>query len=260
MASTKTELMDVLYSTLKELDKVSSGSDPDYLKSENKLLSYFYTPNSNLSNVISELESTIETYKDKKKDSHYNNTIGRLMEQIAFLSFKSIEGVSAVSSFQSSGPQYDLIVTGDTPQWLSLCSLMRINHENRDIIIEAKATQAKVNDQQFARLCSLMQMNLKNTAGLGVFFSLNGASGFPTNKRIKGLQAARLRQVMFMLSEKKPIVVFDKNDIISLDKPGSLIKIIIQKIREIDQLSGLNIPPDIEKPVYCDLPAHLTNI
>jgi hypothetical protein len=104
---------------------------------------------------------------------------------------------------------------------------------------------------------------LFKTTGLGVFFTLNGASGFPKKKdktRQRKLADSRLRQLMFLIRNGKFIVVFDQDDIYQLDKSGSLIRILIKKIRDIEQLTGMYISPEIEEPVEKDLPTHLQKL
>ena len=262
MSFSETELIESLLKTLDQLREHKVYND----SSISKLANYFYIPNEKINNLLSELQRLIEISKnptERRKIRGFNNVIGRILEQIAFLGFKGLKGVSILKSFQSAGPQYDLIASGNDEQWLSICNQFLGDNRLYDIVIEAKATQSKVNDQQFARLCSILQHNLFSSSGMGIFFTLNGATGFPnkdTKRRQNALQSARLRQVLFMAQCNKPILVFDLDDILSLDKKGSLFKLILQKIRDIEQQSGVYLPPDIDEPFECDLPSHLMEL
>lgn len=225
------------------------------------LLVLFYTPDARLSDLLTELTEKIKisNLDDSQKPSNFHVQIGQHLEKIAYLCLKSLAGISSIKSFQSPGPQYDFVVTGDNELWISLCQLFYFNNP-RDILVEVKATKSPVDDQTFARLCSLLDLNLTRTAGIGVFFTLSGASGFPkaeSKTRQRTLSDARLRQVMYMVSAKKPIVVFDKEDIFKLDQAGSFVKLLIHKIRDIEDLTGLFCSPDIERPLEVDLPKHL---
>jgi hypothetical protein len=49
---------------------------------------------------------------------------------------------------------------------------------NEYILVEAKAKQSKLTDKDFARLCSIMDVNL-STTGITEFYFFKGATGFP---------------------------------------------------------------------------------
>jgi hypothetical protein len=67
------------------------------------------------------------------------------------------------------------------------------------------------------------------------------------------------RQIIFHAKTNKIIVVLDKNDILELDKNGTLIQIIIRKIRDLFELSGL--PTTSATDFYeIDLPIHLKSL
>jgi len=105
-----------------------------------------------------------------------------------------------------------------------------------------------------------MEINLFNTAGLGIFFTLKGATGFPgeTKARQKKLGESRLRQVIFHAKTGKSIIVLDSADICLLDRPASLIQILISKIRDLEYLSGLNSQSSTDlSSVEIDVPKHL---
>lgn len=245
---------------LKLIAEISERDLPE--KPNNPLISYLYTPDKKLDKYLRDLEEQIEiaNYPQKERPSNFHNEIGQLLEKIAYICFNRLLGVTSIKSFQSPGPQYDYLVTGDTVEWKAICKLLYIDFRRRDFLIEVKATKNKVNDQQFARLCSLLELNLFQTGGLGIFFTLNGATGFPQKSdkvRQRSLRDARLRQVMFSLKAKKPIVVLEKDDIFQLNKPGSLIRILMRKVRDIEDLSGIFIPPEVNEPIEKDLPQHL---
>lgn len=149
--------------------------NPDDDQSSNQIASYLYKPDTRIAGYLQELRE----YKERKKPTpNQRRRAGELLEQITVLTFCGLQGVSSMKSFRSAGPQYDLLVGGDDVSWMFLCKMLYMNEKGRDIVVEAKCTNDKVSDQQFARLCNLMEINLFQTTGLGIFFTLNGASGF----------------------------------------------------------------------------------
>lgn len=253
--------------TFEEVIRLLSKLDNSECFSEekNSLIAYLYSPPKNLDTYLDQLKNEIEISampKEKRPINHHNE-IGKLLEQIAYICFNSLKGISSIKSYQSAGPQYDLLISGDNESWMTLCKMLYIDFESRDILVEVKATKKKVTDQIFSRLCSLLDMNLFNTAQLGVFFTLNGATGFPqkdSSQRQRKIGDSKLRQLMFLVGKKKYIVVLDKDDIEKLNEPGSLVKIILRKIQDIEQLAGNYIPPDVKSPIEKDLPVHLQNL
>lgn len=217
----------------------------------NHLAANFYIANPILSEYLSRLQVFLELPNPTKREV---TKAGYLLEEIAIICFCGLVGYGNLKSFRSPSAQYDLVISGDTRQWETIIGLLYLNLNQRDIVIEAKAIKKSLSDSQFARLCSIMSLNLTNT-GLGVFFTLNGASGFPKegDSRQQKIGNARLRQVLFCASTKKAIVVLDKNDILSLNQNGSLITLLIRKIRDLHELSGLPIAP-VEELVEVDLP------
>lgn len=231
----------------------------------NPLLSYLYTPPANLNIYLDKLQEEIAISNLPKKDrpANHHNNIGQLLEQIACLCFQGLSGVTSLKSFQSPGPQYDLLITGDSFGWMALCKSLYIDFKSRDILVEVKATEDKVSDKIFSRLCGLLELNLLKSSQLGVFFTLNGATGFPgkdDTRRQRKIGDSRLRQLLFLIGKGKSIIVLDQDDIKQLDQAGSLINILIRKIRDIEYLSGLYVTPHIENPVEIDLPTHLQNL
>ncbi len=251
----------------KAIEILSNLDSSDQLGDEkNALISYFYSPHKKLDTYLEKLKDEIEisALPRNKRPSNHHNEIGKLLEQIAYICFSSLKGVSSIKSYQSAaGPQYDLLISGDDLPWMYLCKMLHIKFESRDILVEVKATKKKVNDQIFSRLCSLLDMNLFNTTQLGVFFTLNGATGFPqkdSTQRQRKIGDSKLRQLMFLVGKNKFIVVLDKDDIDELNKAGSLVKIILRKIEDIEQVTGEYIPPAVGVPIEKDLPVHLQNL
>ena len=69
------------------------------------------------------------------------------------------------------------------------------------------------------------------------------------------MRQARLCQVIYYASSRKKVVVLDEHDIFELNQNGSLIKILIRKVKEIEELTGLptgsvNDLVDIDLPDY----------
>jgi hypothetical protein len=226
---------------------------------EMTISSFLYNPDKIISEYLQDLKDYI---KIKIPTDRQRKEAGNLLEKIVAVAFCGLKGLTSIKSFHSAGPQYDLLVSGDRKQWFLLYRLFYMKENQRDIVVEAKCTEAKVNDQQFARLCSLMEINLPSTTGLGIFFTLNGASGFPKRgqeSRQQKLGDARLRQALFHARTGKTIIVLDAQDIFELDKPASLIQILAGKIRDVEQLSGLAIEPCSDL-IAVDLPSHLAPI
>jgi hypothetical protein len=102
-----------------------------------------------------------------------------------------------------------------------------------------------------------MDLNLKG-AGLGIFITLNGATGFPKlgNSRQRAVSDCRLRQIIFHAKTNKIIVVLDKDDLFQLTKNGTLIEVLTRKIRDLSELSGMPTT-SVEQFQEIDLPEHL---
>ncbi|MFN6572566.1 hypothetical protein [Dendronalium sp. ChiSLP03b] len=234
---------------IKAMERLKSG-DPAL----NTLASYLYKADHRLYEYLDKLKIYTELEKPTPQQTQ---DAGKLLEKIVFLLFKGLEGLQSVKSFQSAGPQYDLLVSGDDIGWKVVCKTLYLEWENRDIVIEAKATKSPLEDKQFARLCSIMEHNLRG-AGLGIFVTLNGASGFPKrdSTRQRAVSDCRLRQIIFHARTNKIIVVLDKEDLFQLTKNGTLIEILIRKIRDLSELSGLPTTP-AEQFQEIDLPTHL---
>jgi hypothetical protein len=244
------ELVQFVIDALVKLDRDSPASD--------KLASHLYIPDRRLLEYLEELNKFTQLQNPTLSQS---KKAGELLEQIACLVFRGLKGATSFKSFQSAGPQYDFLISGDQLAWLHVCNLLYLKENQRGIVVEAKATKEPLPDKQFARLCSIMELNISTTVGLGVFFTLNGASGFPQSddSRLRSIRDSRLRQVLFHAKTQKLIVVLDKNDIFALGKNGTLIRILARKIRDLCELSGLPTPP-VDQIEEIDLPPHLKQL
>lgn len=194
---------------------------------------------------------------------------GELMEEVALLSFKCLKGFESTKSFQSYAPQHDLVISGSTLPWFLLMLYLHLPGERRTIIVEAKNlakgknSTGRVNDQQFSRLCSILQNKFDKTSDLGVFFSRFGATGFPRSENSKQgshrkrvLRDAQATQIIFHAKTGKYVVVLDHQDIQRLTQPGALPRILEAKIREVEEWTGLPLEFD-EEWKETDLPPHL---
>jgi hypothetical protein len=242
------ELVDSIISALQSFDPGSPEADD--------LAPYLYTVDQRLKSYIDDL-LTLSSLGRLSKGQR--GEAGKLMEQVALLSFGSLEGATILKSFQSAGPQHDLLVSGDGARWLTFCRYLNITDGRRSILVEAKATQGRLEDKQFARFCSVIDTNL-SFVGLGVFFTLHGASGFPTPaQRQRAIRDCRLRQVLYHSKNDRAIVVFDREDLSRLGRNGSLPRMLSRKIRDISELGGLlTVPP--EHAFERDLPDHLSSL
>lgn len=239
------DLVDLIIGALQNFDPGSPEADD--------LAPYLYTTDHRLQSHVSKLltlTSQARLTKEQQREA------GRLMEKVAFLSFGSLAGATIKKSYQSAGPQHDLLISGDNAHWLTLARYLYLPESQRGILVEAKATQSKLEDKQFARLCAVIDTNLP-TVGLGVFLTLFGASGFPTSsQRQRAIRDCRLRQVLYHAKHSRAVVVLNKNDLADLSRNGSLPRILSRKIRDISELSGLATLP-AEFATEVDLPDYL---
>jgi len=220
------------------------------------LASYYYTADSRLRPLVDKLKQLKQT---KRLSLSKRQEAGKLMEQIVYLVFAGLSGVTSIKGFQSSGPQYDLLVSGDDVSWLWLCKLLYLAEQQRGFLIEAKAITNRLPDKEFARLCAIMQTNL-STAGLGIFFTVHGASGFPEGRvRQRAIRDCRLRQVLFHCRYNKAVIVLDIKDIERLCSNGTLVALLVRKIRDISELTGLDLGA-ADAPLEVDLPPHLQRL
>lgn len=249
------ELVRSIIESLEILDRDDPAVD--------KLASYLYEADHRLQRHIDNLKKHISEINDSKctksRKTQLRRECGILMEQVAYLVFSGLRGAENFKSFQSAGPQYDLVISGDNPNWLTMCKIFYMSTDCRDVLVEAKAREGKVSDQQFSRVCNIMNLNLRNV-GMGVFFTLAGATGFADNpnKRQRSLKDAKLRQALFHAQTGKKVIVFNAQEIFSLCQNGSFPKLTIRKIRDLNENTGLPIQ-DVEVEEV-DLPAHINSL
>jgi hypothetical protein len=248
--SSQEELVDTIIKASERLDSDSPALD--------KLASYLYIADLRIDNYLEKLKQLLQI---ENLTSQQRQERGKILEQIVYLVFRGLKGVTSLKSFQSASSQYDLVVSGDDVNWHPVCKQLYMDFSRRDIIIEAKAKDSKLPDKDFARLCSIMNENYTG-AGLGIFFTLKGATGFPdtsSSSRQRKISDCRLRQALFHAKTDKCIVVLDREDILKLGKNGTLLQILTRKIRDLKELSGL-ATVDIEMFIEIDLPPHLNEL
>ncbi len=183
---------------------------------------------------------------------------GRLMEEIALLVMKCLKGWSSIKSYQSFAAQLDLVVTGDSPDWKALMSLLHLPWEQRTIVVEAKYLTSKVKDHQFSRLCSILHTSFAAQASLGVFFTVRGATGFPNRSQtLRSLHDAQATQILFHARTNKYVIVLDETDIQQLGEPGTFPRLLEQKIRAVEEWTGRSVQLINPDTVEVQLPAHL---
>lgn len=214
-----------------------------------------YEPDDNLC-------SRLEEYNKWREGKVEIDDPGALMEEIALLAFKALSGWSSIKSFTSYSHQHDLVISGDRCSWLTLMKFLSISSENaRTIVVEAKNTNEPVDDSQFSRLCSVLQNKYGKQSELGVFLSRSGASHFPKKgrrQRQRVLRDARATQIIFHARTGKYVVVLDEDDIKQLAEPGSLPQMLAQKIRDVENVTGLHTLELVgEDGREVDLPPHL---
>jgi hypothetical protein len=249
------EAYEMITSGLKFLKKDSPESD--------ELINWLYNPDPQVALCLEELKSFLSIKKPTEKE---RQEAGYLLEKILVLSFRGLAGYSEIKNYQSSNHQYDLLISGDDSEWDIICDRLNLrgnqqNQSYRGILVEAKAIGETVSASQFSRLCSIMSLEMCNSVGLGVFFTLNGAAGFPKrgDSRMVCVRYARLCQVLFHAKTGKNLVVLDKDDIFELNESGALIKILIRKIKELEEMSGLPTT-SIHEPKDVDLPKYLKDL
>lgn len=249
MTKDQDSLINELFEIYDKIDKQAVGTI--------KFFSYFNQIDPKLPSFLNHFQSLLSIQNPSHQQLQER---GKVLEQIACLVFSKLSGCTVVKSFQSAGPQYDLIVSGNDLKWKFIVESLFIPFEKRDILIEAKAKNERLPDKDFARLCSIMEHNLTST-GLGIFLTLQGATGFPKNpqSRQRGVKDCLLRQIIFHAKTGKYIIVLDQQDIFSLAQPGSLLLLLSRKIKELQELSGLPTQP-IQNLNEIDLPDYLKNI
>jgi len=202
------------------------------------------------------LNNRLKDYFDWCEEKREENP-GELLEEIAYLLFHCFVGVGNIRSFQSYAPQHDLVVDGDSAAWLLLMNYLHLPTSGRTIVVECKNQKHPITDQQFSRLCSILQNKYQDTAHLGVFISRTPATGFPKKGLSRrSLSDSRATQALFHAKTNKYVVVIDHNDLLHINNGASFSKILEAKIREIEASTGISLDFDEEwKEIL--LPPHL---
>lgn len=249
----------------------NDGQIADALSEITSTFNYYenlYVPNEALTDKIDEYRQWCAKWihandkKDKEAIRRLNQVAGTLMEELACLTFLCVSGLDSIKSYQSYAAQYDLIVSGSTQAWMMLTKLLHLPDTSRSIVIEAKNTQDAVSDAQFSRLCSKIVSQFAELCYLGIFFTREGASGFPKpddSTRQRSLRDSRATQVIFHAKTGKFVVVLDDADIERLAVKGALPRILEAKIRDVEEVSGLSLE-FTEDWVEVDLPKHLVQL
>lgn len=222
------------------------------------LIPTLYAPDPKLGPLLKKVDGLMKKKAKGTLSAAQKRTLGYTLEKVVLLSFQGLVGINAIKSYQSAGPQHDLLVKGIDELWRAVCQTINLP-EPGGMLIESKATTDKVGDKEFERLGNIVTHHFRNTVAIGIFFAIEGATGFPRSGQVTrsaSLKAACLTQAVIYYSANKPIVVLDWTDIRTLDQPGALLTLLERKVREIEEMSGLREPPP-PKPVSVDLPKHL---
>jgi len=244
----KQELIDQFLAGLAGLEELDSRTRQDFLESEGWIETLY--------NPAPELKNRLQNYFDHLNNEREEDP-GKLLEEIAYLLFRSLKGVGNVRSYQSYAAQHDLVIDGASPNWQILMMYLHLNRNGRVIVVECKNQAESISDQQFSRLCGLLQNKFEKTADLGVFVSHTSASGFPKkNFKERKLKDARATQALFHAKSNKFVVVVDHKDLEMLFKGVSFPKILEAKIREVEASAGVELTFN-ENWQEVDLPPHL---
>src|SRR5688572_24221025 len=107
-AKTKEELIEQIlegFAGLEELDP----RNQNLLESEGWVEEILYAP-------VQELKVRLKDYFDWRNGKRKEDA-GKLLEEIAYLLFKSLKGVGEIHSYQSYAAQHDLVVNGGSVKW-----------------------------------------------------------------------------------------------------------------------------------------------
>ena len=197
----------------------------------------YYKPHPKLKEVIAKYDIWCQTQPTTPSERKVHEAQGgRLMEQLALSAFMGLEGDYEYSSFTSVNTQHDLVIYGDIrTAWGVIQETIGFDSATpcHKVVIEAKNLKHEVDSAYFSRLCFAVQNKYAEQCRLGVFFTRKGAKGF--NRR-QTLTSARATQILFHASTQKYIVVFDESDIRALLEPGMLIKMLRDKISDIEDM------------------------
>ena len=248
MALSEEETIHLLQAGLSALSEFDEPIRRNILES-NGWVKLLYSPTPEL---YMRIKAYFEWLSSRKKEIP-----GELMEEIAYLLFKSLNGTENIRSYQSYAAQHDLVVDGSSFAWQMLMKYLHLPDNGRTIVVECKNEKSKISDQQFSRLCGILQNKFTDTAQLGVFVSRQTATGFPENgAKKRSLSDARATQVIFHAKSKKFVIVVDQKDLENIARGFSFPMMLEAKIREVEASYGTEITFN-EKWEETKLPAHL---
>lgn len=193
------------------------------------------------------LITRINDYKRWRNKEKAENS-GELMEEIALLVFLSLQqspNEFNIESYPSYAHQYDLVVDGPrepTTNWHRLIKYLGLSDVSSIVVVEAKNTKEQVSLSQFSRMCAILQNHFANSCQLGVFFTREGVSGFPgkDGKQQRSLKFSKAAQIIFFAKTNKYIVAIDEHEFDRLMQPGGFIRLLDEKIREVEKVTGVD--------------------
>lgn len=219
----------------------------------NTLLGCFYNADPRLTAKLDLLEAYDANGGDSK-------LAGDTLEQVAFLAFGGVgQPPPRRDSYRSAAAQYDVLVHGDSPAWVSAMRVLGLELGRTDVLVECKAERESLSDATLSRMAALIESGLAHTIGLGVFLSLRPPTGVHETQKHVTASAARLRQLLFFAQRGMAIVVLDLPDLRALTRDGSLLLILRNRIRELAELSA-RPPVRLDDPQPCNLPIHLAEL
>jgi hypothetical protein len=187
---------------------------------------------------------------------------GKQMERVAGLVLRGAKWLERPRSFQSATAQYDLICSVDVVVGGFFAMALGLQTGFSSFIVEAKAESKPVANTDFLRLCSLVGTG-SEVVRLGIFFTICGGSGFPKpgGRAQKGLQDSRLSQLLFYYGNRRYVLVFDIADLEQLERPGSFVRFLKQKMEAVREGYGYYADPALVSiGVDSELPKHLHDI
>jgi hypothetical protein len=96
------------------------------------------------------------------------------------------------------------------------------------------------------------------SAQIGIFVSRRGATGWAdTEKGVRKLSDARLRQVLYFCRAQKPIVVLDPDDLRRIAGGANIGTLLKRKIEALEEMRATPAGPTLEQ---VDAPAHLASV
>ena len=118
---------------------------------------------------------------------------------------------------------------------------LHLPQSGRSIVVECKNQDKKVTDQQFSRLCGILQNKFVDTAHLGVFISRTTATGFPksTKSALRSLRDARATQALYHARTGKYVILIEHANLKQIKEGVPFVKILEAKIRDVEASTGI---------------------